>query len=129
MIERKHKFLIQQLTEFVFNADESSLLERVKASVTFLTQKYSRSSKDFLDYFWFCLQKMYHKKYATIEYTGQINLKVIEHTLQSFAKFGHCKLTPVENPKLIGRFKVKHGDNVWDYSLESQLKELVNTLK
>lgn len=129
MMERKHKFLIQRLTKFVFNADESSLLERVKASVAFLTQKYSRSPKEFLDYFWFCLQKMYNRKYATIEHTGNIDLKVIEHTLQSFAKFDHCKLIPVENPKLIGGFKVKHGDNVWDYSLESQLKELVNTLK
>ncbi len=129
MIERKHKFLIQQLTEFVFEADEKSLLERVKAAAAFLTQKYSRSAKDFLDYFWFCLQKMYNKKYATIEYTGRINLKAIERELQSFAKFDHCKINSIENPVLIGGFKIKHGDNVWDYSLKSQLKELVNTLK
>lgn len=129
MIERKHKFLIQRLTDFVFEADENSLLERVKAAGAFLTQKYSRSSKDFLDYFWFCLQKMYHKKYATIEYTGQIDLKVIDQVLQSSVKFQHSKINPIENPKLIGGFKVKCGDNVWDCSLESQLKELVNTLK
>lgn len=128
-MERKHKFLIQRLTDFVFEADESSLLERVKASVAFLTQKYSRSSKDFLDYFWFCLQKVYHKKYATIEYTGHIDLKAIDQVLQASDKFDHCKITSVENPKLIGGFKIKCGDNVWDSSLESQLKELVNTLK
>ncbi len=128
-MERKHKFLIQRLTDFVFEVEEDALLERIKASVAFLAQQYSRSSKEFLNYFWFCLQKVYHQKYATIEYTGHIDLKAIDQVLRTAVNFDHCKITSVENPKLIGGFKIKCGDNVLDYSLETQLKELVNTLR
>lgn len=127
-MERKHKFLIQRLAEFVFETDRN-YEGKVAGIAEFLSQKYPRSTKKVLDYFWFCLQKVYRQKYATVEFAGHVDIDALGKIFSEKVHFDKNNTVAVEAPELIGGFKVRLGDNVWDHTLKTQLKELVNTLK
>ena len=127
-MERKHKFLIQRLAEFVFES-EGNYEGKVGAIAEFLSQRYPRSTKKVLDYFWFCLQKNYRQKYATVEFAGCIDIGALSKIFSEKAHLDKNNTIALEMPELIGGFRVKLGDNVWDHTLKTQLKELVNTLK
>lgn len=127
-MERKHKFLIQRLAEFVFESD-SNYGDKVGAIAEFLSKRYPRSTKKVLDYFWFCLQNVYRKKYATVEFAGHVDIDALGKIFSEKVRFNKNNTVAVETPELIGGFRVRLGDNVWDHTLKAQLRELVNTLK
>ena len=127
-MERKHKFLIQRLAEFVFESD-ANYESKVGAIAEFLSQKYPRSTKKVLDYFWFCLQKVYRQKYATVEFAGHVDMDALGKIFSGKAHLNKNNTVAIETPELIGGFRVRLGDNVWDHTLKAQLRELVNTLK
>ena len=127
-MERKHKFLIQHLAEFVFESD-TDYEKKVQSIAEFLSQRYPRSTKKVLDYFWFCLQKVYRQKYATVEFAGHVDMDALSKIFSEKAHLNKNNTVAIETPDLIGGFRVRLGDNVWDNTLKAQLKELVNTLK
>lgn len=127
-MERKHKFLIQRLAGFVFET-EGNYGNKVGAIAEFLVQKYPRSEKKVLDYFWFCLQKVYRQNYATVEFAGHVDMDALGKIFSERAHLSKDNTVAIEAPELIGGFKVRLGDNVWDHTLKAQLNELVNTLK
>jgi F0F1-type ATP synthase delta subunit len=127
-MERKHKFLIQRLAAFVFEAD-TNYGPKVEAIAAFLSRKYPRSTKEVLDYFWFCLQKAYRKRYATVAFSGPINFDDLKKILSEKIHLNKDTMVAIEAPELISGFKIQLGDDVWDHTLKAQLSELMNTLK
>lgn len=129
MMERKHKFLIQRLANFVFEAASEMLLLRVKAVAQFLIQRFPQNAKQFLNYFEACLKKVYYKKHVQVEYAGSIDFEALKRALESSKNFESSEIVWEENPELIGGFRLKKEDNILDFSVKAQLNALVNTLK
>ena len=129
MMERKHRVLMQRFAAFVFNTQLGDYKQRVSAVADLIATRYVRSTKEFLNYFWFCLQKLYHQRYATVEFAGHLDLQKLAEVLHQTVDFSECEIVASECPEVIGGFKIKLGDNVLDCTLKAQLNELVNTLK
>ncbi len=128
-MERKHKFLMQRLAEFVFEKGTQEIQERVQAAVQILIQKFPRNSKQFLDCFEASLKKVYAKKFAIVEFAGTLDMHHLKQLLSKDASLSKCELISKECPELMGGFKIKNGDNVLDFSIKSQLNALINNLK
>ena len=129
MIERKHKFLIQRLAAFAFEAGTELLLSRVNEIAQFLVKRFPHNAKHFLDYFEVCLKKVYAKRFATVEFAGALNFEKLKQILRSNNRYENCEFVLSEAPELIGGFKVTQADDVLDFSLKAQLNELINILK
>lgn len=127
-MEYKRKFLIQRLAGFVFEED-ANCVNKVEVIAEFLSNEYPRSTKEVLDYFWFCLQKVYRKKHATVEFAGHVDLDALGEVFNKKVRLNKNNTVAVEVPELMGGFRVKLGDDVWDHTLKAQLEELINTLK
>ncbi len=129
MIERKHKFLIQRLAAFAFEAETEALLSRVNEIAQFLVQRFPHNTKTFLDYLEVCLKRAYSRRFATVEFAGALNFEKLKQILNSNYRFKDCEIVLSEAPRLIGGFKITRADDVLDFSLKAQLNELINILK
>ncbi|MDR0393008.1 MAG: F0F1 ATP synthase subunit delta [Puniceicoccales bacterium] len=124
-MDKKHKALVDRLAELSFVHEEDRYLERVKSVLTFLQSRYPRSIKEVLHYYWMCLRKIHTQHCLCIEYTGHLN----REQMVSVFKEMSCQIAYQENPQLVGGIKIKHGDWVWDRSIQGQLKALTRKLK
>ncbi|MDR2397112.1 MAG: F0F1 ATP synthase subunit delta [Puniceicoccales bacterium] len=124
-MDKKHKALIGRLAELSFAHEEDRYLERVKHVLTFLQSRYPRSIKEVLHYYWTCLRKIHTQHCLCVEYAGYLN----REQMMSIFKEVSCQIVYQENPQLVGGIKIKHGDWVWDRSIQGQLKALTQKLK
>ncbi|MDR0755786.1 MAG: F0F1 ATP synthase subunit delta [Puniceicoccales bacterium] len=124
-MDKKHKALVGRLAEFSFAHEEDRCLERVKRILTFLQSRYPRSIKEVLHYYWTCLRKIHTQHCLCVEYAGYLSR---EQTMSIFKEVS-CQIVYRENPQLVGGIRIKHGDWVWDRSIQGQLKALTRKLK
>jgi hypothetical protein len=124
-MDKKHKALIGRLAELSFVHEEDRYLERVKRILTFLQSRYPRFIKEVFHYYWMCLRKIHTQRCLCVEYAGHLN----REQMMSIFKEVSCQIVYQESPQLVGGIKIKHGDWVWDRSIQGQLKALTQKLK
>ena len=125
-MERKHKVLLKRLARLTFEGTEAELRNRIRAVVEFLIQRYPRNAKAFLTQYERCLKDVYAERYATVVYAGAFR----EQWLQELAvtkRLSDRHWETEENPELLGGFKIRVGDTVWDCSLKGQLSAFKET--
>ena len=125
-MERKHKVLLKYLARLTFEGAEEDLRERIHAIAAFLIQRYPRNAKAFLKQYEHSLKEVFSERYATVTYAGTFR----EQWLRDFLEAKHLTERRPEKekcPELLGGFKIRVGDTVWDCSLKGQLSALKET--
>ena len=125
-MERKHKVLLKYLARLTFEGAEEDLKERIHAIAEFLVQRYPRDAKAFLTQYERSLKEVFSERYATVMYAGIFQ----ERWLRDFSEAEHLterRLEEKKCPELLGGFKIRGGDTVWDCSLKGQLNALKET--
>jgi F0F1-type ATP synthase delta subunit len=125
-MERKHKVLLKYLARLTFEGAEEDFKERIRAIAAFLIQRYPRNAKAFLTQYERSLREVFAERYATVTYAGTFR----EQWLRDFLEAKHlteCHPEKEECPELLGGFKIRVGDTVWDCSLKGQLNALKET--
>ena len=125
-MERKHKVLLKYLARLTFEGAEEDFKERIRAIAAFLIQRYPRNAKAFLTQYERSLREVFAERYATVTYAGTFR----EQWLRDFLEAKHLTERHPEKeecPELLGGFKIRVGDTVWDCSLKGQLNALKET--
>ena len=125
-MERKHKVLLKYLARLTFEGAEEDFKERIRAIAAFLIQRYPRNAKAFLTQYERSLREVFAERYATVTYAGTFR----EQWLRDFLEAKHLtehRPEKEECPELLGGFKIRVGDTVWDCSLKGQLSALKET--
>ena len=125
-MERKHKVLLKYLARLTFEGAEEDFKERIHAIAEFLVQRYPRDAKAFLTQYERSLKEAFSERYATVMYAGTFR----EQWLRDFLEAKHLterRPEKEECPELLGGFKIRVGDTVWDCSLKGQLSALKET--
>lgn len=125
-MERKHKVLLKYLARLTFEGAEEDFKERIRAIAAFLIQRYPRNAKAFLTQYERSLREVFAERYATVTYAGTFR----EQWLRDFLEAKHLterRPEKEECPELLGGFKIRVGDTVWDCSLKGQLNALKET--
>ena len=125
-MERKHKVLLKYLARLTFEGAEEDFKERIRAIAAFLIQRYPRNAKAFLTQYERSLREVFAERYATVTYAGTFR----EQWLRDFLEAKHLterRPEKEECPELLGGFKIRVGDTVWDCSLKGQLSAFKET--
>ena len=125
-MERKHKVLLKHLARLTFDGSEEELKERIRVIAEFLVQRYPRNAKSFLMQYERSLKEVFSERYATVMYAGIFR----EQWLRDLFETRHLaerRLEEKKCPELLGGFKIRVGDTVWDCSLKGQLNALKET--
>lgn len=125
-MERKHKVLLKYLARLTFDGAEADLKERIRTVAEFLAQRYPRDAKPFLTQYERSLKEVFAERYATVTYVGTF----LDQWLRELSETEHLaerRLEKKECPELLGGFKIRVGDTVWDCSLKGQLSALKET--
>ena len=125
-MERKHKVLLKYLARLTFEGTEEDLKERIRAIAKFLVQRYPRNAKSFLKQYEHSLKEVFSERYATVIYAGVFREQWLRELLEAEHLSERC-LEQKECPELLGGFKIRVGDTVWDCSLKGQLNALKET--
>lgn len=119
-MERKHKVLLKYLARLTFEGTEENLKERIRTIAEFLVQRYPRNAKAFLTQYERSLKEVFSERCATVMYTGIFRERWLRELITA-KKFSERRLEKEEHPELLGGFKIRVGDTVWDCSLKGQL--------
>lgn len=125
-MERKHRVLLKHLARLTFEGSEGALRERIRAIAEFLVQRYPRNAKAFLMQYERSLKEVFAERYAIVTYVGAF----LDQWLRELLEAKHLterRLEKKECPELLGGFKIRVGDTVWDYSLKGQLSAFKET--
>lgn len=125
-MERKHKVLLKHLARLTFDGSEEELKERIRVIAEFLVQRYPRNAKTFLTQYERSLKEVFAERYATVAYVGTF----LDQWLRELSEAEHLaerRLEKKECPELLGGFKIRVGDTVWDCSLKGQLNAFKET--
>jgi hypothetical protein len=125
-MERKHKVLLKYLARLTFECADEDLKERIRAIATFLVQRYPRDAKAFLTQYGRSLKEVFSERYATVMYAGIFREQWLRELIAA-KNFSERCLEKEEHPELLGGFKIRVGDTVWDCSLKGQLNALKET--
>lgn len=119
-MERKHKAFLQQLAHLTLEGEVESLRERIQTVASFLIQRYPSNAKAFLQQYERCLHKAFTERYAVLEYIGTFHEQWLQK-LKNSTSAASRRWESEEHPDLMGGFKIRIGDTVWDCSLKGQL--------
>ena len=119
-MERKYKVLLKQLARLTFEGSEEELKERIRAVAELLVQRYPRDAKRILTQYERCLKEVFSERYATVLYAGLFREQWLRE-LADAKKLSERRWEKAECPELLGGFKIRAGDTVWDCSLKGQL--------
>lgn len=125
-MERKHKVLLKYLARLTFEGAEEDLKERIRVIAEFLIQRYPRNAKSFLTQYERSLKEVFAERYATVIYAGVFREQWLRELIAA-KNFSERRLEKEEHPELLGGFKIRVGDTVWDCSLKGQLNALKET--
>ena len=125
-MERKHKVLLKHLARLTFEGSEEELKERIRAVAEFLVQQYPRDAKAFLTQYERSLKEVFSERYATVMYAGIFRDQWLQDFLET-KRLSERRSEKKECPELLGGFKIRVGDTVWDCSLKGQLNALKET--
>ena len=125
-MERKHKVLLKYLARLTFEGIEEDLKERIRAIAEFLVQRYPRDAKAFLTQYERSLKEVFSERYATVMYAGIFREQWLRDLLEA-ERLTERRLEKEEHPELLGGFKIRIGDTVWDCSLKGQLSAFKET--
>ena len=125
-MERKHKVLLKYLARLTFEGAEEDLKERIHAIAEFLVQRYPRDAKAFLTQYERSLKEVFAERYATVMYAGIFREQWLRDLLEA-ERLTERRLEKEEYPELLGGFKIRIGDTVWDCSLKGQLSAFKET--
>ena len=125
-MERKHKVLLKYLARLTFEGAEEDLKERIHAIAEFLVQRYPRDAKAFLTQYERSLKEVFSERYATVMYAGIFREQWLRDLLEA-ERLTERRLEKEEHPELLGGFKIRIGDTVWDCSLKGQLSAFKET--
>ena len=125
-MERKHKVLLKYLARLTFEGAEEDLKERMRAIAEFLVQRYPRNAKAFLTQYEHSLKEVFSERYATVMYAGTFREQWLRDLLEA-GYLAERRLEKEECSDLLGGFKIRVGDTVWDCSLKGQLSALKET--
>ena len=125
-MERKHKVLLKHLARLTFEGSEEELKERIRAVAEFLVQQYPRDAKAFLTQYERSLKEVFSERYATVMYAGIFREQWLRDLFET-RQLAERRLEKEERPELLGGFKIRVGDTVWDCSLKGQLNALKET--
>ena len=125
-MERKHKVLLKHLARLTFEGSGEDLKERIRAIAEFLAQRYPRNAKAFLAQYGRSLKEVFSERYATVMYAGIFREQLLRDLFET-RHLAERRLEKEERPELLGGFKIRIGDTVWDCSLKGQLNALKET--
>lgn len=125
-MERKHKVLLRYLARLTFEGSGEDLKERIRAIAEFLIQRYPRDAKTFLTQYERSLKEVFAERYATVMYAGIFREQWLRDLLEA-KHLAERRLEKEERPELLGGFKIRVGDTVWDCSLKGQLSAFKET--
>ena len=125
-MERKHKVLLKYLARLTFEGAEEDLKERIHAIAEFLVQRCPRDAKAFLTQYERSLKEVFSERYATVMYAGIFREQWLRDLLEA-ERLTERRLEKEEHPELLGGFKIRIGDTVWDCSLKGQLSAFKET--
>ena len=100
--------------------------ERIRAIAEFLVQRYPRDAKPFLIQYERSLKEVFAERYATGIYAGTFREQWLLELIAA-KNFSERRLEKEEHPELLGGFKIRVGDTVWDCSLKGQLSAFKET--
>lgn len=125
-MERKHKVLLKRLAQLTFDGSAEDLKERIRLVAAFLVQRYPRAAKSFLMQYERSLREVFAERYATVTYAGVFREQWLREWTAAKG-FSERRLEKEEHPELLGGFKIRVGDTVWDCSLKGQLSAFKET--
>ena len=91
-----------------------------------MVQRYPRDAKAFLTQYERSLKEVFSERYATVMYAGIFREQWLRDLLEA-ERLTERRLEKEEHPELLGGFKIRIGDTVWDCSLKGQLSAFKET--
>ena len=128
--DKSLKDFARKLVQLSLDDERRPSPERVGAGLQALTAKPPRQLKTLLKLYLYYIKREIRNSEAVIEYSGAVGEGVIREIEALFsARYGRS-VTAVgrENPELIAGVRVSVGDDVYDASIEGQLRILAQSV-
>lgn len=121
------KKYVRGLVQLSYNEQSIICEKRVRVILDIIGEKSSEKQLQILKEYLKSLQIAFEKEHSVLEYTGLTpsdGFLSIRNFLNKYYK-RNIEFESIENPDLIAGFKLKVGDDVWEYSVRNLLKQLI----